>query len=61
MSLPPQKTKVKDTGNLYQEYPADFMAQWDGCQHLDCMKECNLATGFCARLQIAWERWQIGQ
>jgi hypothetical protein len=53
------KTKAKDTGNLYQEYDPEFMAQYAGCQHLECMRECNLATGFCARLQMDWERWEL--
>jgi hypothetical protein len=59
-----QKPKTKaheQAGNLYQEYDPEFMAQFVGCHDQDCMRECNLATGFCARLQLAWERWEIEQ
>ena len=44
------------TGNLIEEYPADFMATWEGCGHLDCLPKCKLGDNnhyHCERLAVA--------
>jgi len=48
------------TDNLTIEYPPDFLAVWDGCQHLDCLPQCRvgLESGYCERIELAFKKYQ---
>lgn len=51
------------TGNLTRDLPADFLATWGGCSHLDCLPECviRLEGGHCERLGRALKAWATTQ
>ena len=41
------------SGNLFREIPPGV--DWSGCDHLDCLKGCDIRKGHCRRLAIAIE------
>lgn len=44
-------------GNLYRDYPDEFMEAWEGCAHRDCLPKCNTNDGHCERLKISYDEW----
>lgn len=49
--------------NLTMEYPADFLAIWDGCADKDCLPQCTIGLegGFCERLMRAFSEYQASR
>lgn len=47
---------VRD-GNLYREYPDEFMQRWHGCTRRGCLMQCDTSNGHCERLRIEFEAW----
>jgi hypothetical protein len=46
--------------NLTQDYPAEFLALWEGCSHVDCLPQCllhSMDSGYCARLEAAYAEY----
>lgn len=54
------KEKEQQQPRTFRDYPPEFMLTWAGCANLDCMPECTLPI-FCARMELAYERWLIEQ
>jgi hypothetical protein len=44
-------------GNLYREFPDEFMETWIGCCDRDCLPKCSVNDGHCERLKLEYDAW----